>query len=71
MGTYYRRILREIIDNIKGEIDSRYSEISHLEFFRLLDKDYFPFFKAQFPDELYCKLKVKWQSKFDFDRLKN
>ncbi|CAH1101609.1 unnamed protein product [Psylliodes chrysocephalus] len=69
--THYRRIFREIVDNIKSEIDDRYREIRLLQFFHLLDPDCFESFKNKFPEEVFKELKIKYGLKFDFERLKN
>ena len=68
---YYKRIFREILDNIKTEISDRYNEINKLRFFRLLDPDSFSDFKTNFPDDIFSELKTKYNKGFDFDRLKN
>lgn len=68
---HYKRIFREILDNIKMEISDRYTEITQLHFFRLLDPDSFSEFKGNFPDDIFSELKTKYTERFDFDRLKN
>lgn len=69
--THYRRIFREIVDNIKCEISDRYREIGQLNFFRLLDPDSFTTFKSKFPEEIFSELRRKYDTIFEFDRLKN
>lgn len=71
MKLHYRRILREIVDNIKSEITSRYQSLNDLEFFKLLDVNNFNTFKGNFPINILSILKKKWPTNFDYDRLKN
>lgn len=69
--TLYRRIFKEIVDNIENEISDRYREIRQLNFFRILDPDCFEMFTSKFSEEIFNELKIRYETKFDFDRLKN
>lgn len=72
INTHYRRILRNIIDNILMEACNRYSSIKNLIFFQLLSKENYAKYSAQFPENAFNDFKKRYDKfNFNFDRLRS
>ncbi|XP_008180138.1 uncharacterized protein LOC103308484 [Acyrthosiphon pisum] len=69
--TNYRRLFFEIIDVLVTKINERFSEISKLQFFSLLDFSKFDQFVNQFPTSSMDSLKNSYGEYFDFSILKS
>ncbi|KAL4131731.1 hypothetical protein QTP88_009004 [Uroleucon formosanum] len=69
--TNYRRLFFEIIDVLITKINERFSEISKLQFFSLLDFSKFDQFVNQFPTSSMDSLKNSYGEYFDFSILKS
>lgn len=69
--TNYRRLFYEIIDVLLTKINERFSEMSKLQFFSLLDFSKFEQFVNQFPTSSMDSLKNSYGEYFDFSILKS
>lgn len=67
----FTQLFNTIVDSICEQIESRFSSMSKLEYFHLLEKEKYAQYKESFPNEVINKLKNIYGLLFDYIRLKN
>lgn len=67
----FSQLFNTIVDNICKQIEYRFSSMSKLEYFHLLEKEKYEQYKGKFPNELLTKLQQFYGTLFDYISLKN
>jgi hypothetical protein len=67
--TYFNRLFKEILDMAIMQIEARFSNLSKLNFFELLNKDNFPKYHKNFPHALLDSLMTSYPTLFEKNKL--